>query len=224
MIQRLTNASNRRVLRGVRDYAETFLKPIFVRMHNLGVRNDSRQRMISIAGQQIPITPMQFPLRRKMKVSTALTPDEGREEGMFLMQMHQVLKEDPELAALYTADKRYQLMTDVFDCYGHADASHYLRPPADPMVKQIKQMSAQMQQMQQQMIHMEVMLKQSKEKREWTKLQYDVADTASDNMREDDKFQFERLRFEKEFAEEKRMNDAEIEIERSQQRAASIGK
>lgn len=224
MVQRLTNASNRRVLRGVRDYAETFLKPIFVRMHNLGIRYDTRERMISIAGQQIPIRPSQLPIRRKMKVRTALTPDEGREEAMFLLAMHTQMKEDPELQMLYTADKRFQLFSDVFDAHGYSDASTYMKSPADPQVKQMAQMRSQMAQMQQKMERMEKQMEESELMRKWTETKLKVSDTASDNMRDDDKFQFERYQWRKEFEEEKRMNDAEIEIEKAQNRGVAVGR
>lgn len=223
MVQRLTNASNRRVLRGVRDYAETFLKPILVRMHNLGVRYDRRERVINIAGQFIPIQPSKFPIRRKMKVRTALTPDEGREEAMFLMMMHSQMKEDEELSMLYTADKRYQLISDVFDAHGYADASSYIKSPADPAVKQMAQMKQQMVEMQKQIAQMQQQADMAEGLRKWMETQNKISDTATDNMREDDKFQWDRYTWNKEFEEQKRMNDAEIEIERTQNRAAAVG-
>lgn len=222
MIQRLTNASNRRVLRGVRDYAETFLKPIFIRMHNLGVRYDKRPRMISLAGQNIPVRPSQLPVRRKMKVRTALTPDEGREESAFLLGMHNVLREDPELQMLYSADKRFQLMSDVFDAHGYADANQYMRSPADPQVRQMAQMRQQMQSMQAQMARMQQQIEMSEDTRKWLETRNKIADTASDNLRADDQFQWDRYTWQKEFNEEVRVNDAEIEIERTQRRPAAV--
>jgi hypothetical protein len=224
MIMRLTNASNRRVLRGVRDFAETFIKPIFVRMHNLGVRNDRRERMVTLAGQMIPFVPTMLPIRRRMRVSSALTPDEGREEAMFLLQMHQVMAADPEIGALYTADKRFQLMTDVFDCYGWADAMHYMRSPGDPQVQQMKQMNAEMQKMQQQLEQMQVQLVASEQQRKWAETQNKLADVASDNLREDEELDFERKKWREEFEFKKYMDEKELELEKTQARNVVIGR
>jgi hypothetical protein len=86
MIERLTNASNRRVMRGVRDFAETFLKPIFLRTYNLGVKYDEEKRVAEVAGEWIEMTPAQWPERTKCRIEVALTPEQGTEKAMFLLR------------------------------------------------------------------------------------------------------------------------------------------
>jgi len=227
MIMRLTNASNRRVLRGVADYANTFLRNILVRLYNLGVENDKRQIIVNMDGQPQPITPMQLPKRTKMKVSAALTPDEGRESGMFLLQMHATMSQDEGLKSLYTDDRKYKLMAEVFDNFGYSDVNQFLAPPNDPQVLQQKQQEAQMMQMQMQMMQMQMMLEERKVRTLEMQMQLKaietqnkVADTASDNLREDDRLDLEKEKFEF----KKIMDEKELELERIQQRNVVIGR
>jgi hypothetical protein len=206
MIQRLTNASNRRVLRGVSDFANTYLVNIFLRLYNLGVKKDTRQNVtIHIAGQPQQITPKQLQPRREMHVHPALTPDEGREAGMWLMQMHTVMSGDEALAMLYTDDRKYNMMAEIFDVFGYSDVSQFLASPQDPQVVQAKNFQAQMAQMAQQMesfkqqlLNRDMQIKEMTGAMKAMETRTKVADTASDNLRADEELALDREKFDHE--------------------------
>ncbi len=212
MVQRLTNASNRRVLRGVRDYAETFLKPMFMRIYNLGVKYDKQQYEVEIDGQWLKMSPQQWPKRTKMKVQVALTPDEGREKGMFLQSMHATMKDDPDLSLMYGVRQKHSLMTDIFEMMDGGDVSRYMSNPDSPEFKQKVADRAENQKKQQRFAEAqeaimkgEFGLKQREQKRK-------DADTATDNLLEDEKFVHDRY-----------MDFVEAGLEIQQERAAKIG-
>ena len=227
MIQRLTNASNRRVLRGVSDYANTFLRNIFLRLYDLGVKNDKRQVTITMGGMPQQITPAQFPKRSRMHVSPALTPDEGREAGMWLMQMHQMMSADESLAQLYTDQHKYKMMEEIFDNFGYSDVTQFLASPQDPQVIQAKQFQQQMAQMAQQMqaltaqlMERETAVKELQAQNKVFETRFRAADIASDNLREDDRLAIERARFE----HDKVIDFKELSLEAQQARSVTIGK
>ena len=229
MIERLTNASNRRVMRGVRDFAETFLKPLFIMMYNLGVENDSGEVMTEIAGEFQTLKPSQWPNRTLCGVEVALTPEQAQGKAGFLMQLHQMLSSDPSLQVLYGLEQKHALLDDAAELLGVADTSRYMRQPDSQEVQQAGQIAnqkaqenEQMQnqlmaaQMQNQML--QTQLAQAASEREDIKVrlkglevQSKVADTGADNVRADDRLEFDKQRA-----------AAEFKLEQTQRRPASI--
>lgn len=229
MIQRLTNASNRRVMRGVRDFAETFLKPLFIMMYNLGVENDSGEVMMEIAGEFQSLKPSQWPNRTLCGVEVALTPEQAKTKASFLLQMHQLISQDQNLQMLYGMEQKHALIDDVCDLVGIGDTSRYMRQPDSQEVQQAGQMANQKaeenQQLQQQLMTMQMQnqmmqqqLAQAANAREDIKVrlkglevQSKVADTGADNARADEKLEFE-----------KQKAAAEYQLESTQRRPAAL--
>ena len=219
MIQRLTNASNRRVLRGVRDYAETFLKEIFMHMYNLGIAHDKQKRQIEVDGKYQPVDPASWPERTRMKVQVALTPDQGREQAMVLMGIHGAFQADDDMKKMYGPQQKYNLMTDYMDLMDTGDISRYLMSPHSEEYKAMRQQAAQAAQKQEEMMKMQQQLamkddqrKDAEQKRKADELELKQADTASDNLREDERLEHDM-----------NMDFIETGVEISQQRAAKIG-
>lgn len=226
MIQRLTNASNRRVLRGVRDYAETFLKPILMRLYDLGIKYDTQDHHVEINGEFQVLKPQEWPKRKNCKVQVALTPDQGREQASFLLAMHDRFNADPQLKQMYTPQQKHNLVTDVMDLMDAGDISRYLLSPASEQykaaVKRAQELENKQLQIQQQQLQFEIAT-QKREDRKVNQKGQEVeikkqdhllkkADIASDNLREDDKF-----------AHQVNMDFAELGLEATQDRPARIG-
>jgi hypothetical protein len=220
MIERLTNASNRRVLRGVRDFAESFLKPLFIRIYELGAKNDQRIHLLQSQGQNVQMGPQQRRIKQRtlMNVNVATAPDQGREQAMFMLQLHSMMSQDEQLRSVYSLPQKVALIDDVMDLMALPENYKYLAQLDSPQVQQAQQMSKQMQQMAKQMQAMQAQLDKSDDDRKWAetrvkqgKLQLDVADTEADNLRADAELQLDRERA-----------AAEYEIEKQQQRGAEI--
>ena len=216
MIARLTNASNRRVLRGVRDYAETFLKPIMLHIYNLGVRHDKQVHTVEINGQAQQVTPEQWPERSVLKVQVALTPDESREQAIFLTNMHATLSADEDLKTMYGARQKFNLISDIFELLGSTTTQRYMLDPNSPEYQQIQQQQAQQAQQefqkQEQLLQLQLQLEQRDQNRKDQELKLKEADTASDNLRADD-----------ELAHKMWMEREELKLEATQQKSVQIG-
>ena len=219
MIQRLTNASNRRVLRGVRDYAETFLKPMFLHIYNLGVKYDEQIHQLNIEGEQRPGRPNSWITRSTLKVQVALTPDEGREQAMGLMNLHEMFSKDQDLKQMYGARQKHALVKDLMELMNTGDISRYLINPESQEYKAVVQRAQQMEQQMMQLRMKEVQHKEADLQRKDRETvikedrhAVDVANIASDNLRADEKLEHEM-----------NMDFAELGIEVTQDRAAKVG-
>ncbi len=223
MVERLTNASNRRSMMGVRDFCSEFLAEIALKIYNLGRKYDRKPQAVEIAGQWTEIQPSQFIERNKVTIRTALTPDDRQREAQFLLMGYQLMSQDPAMQPLFGLEEKHALMDDVFDLMGVGDTSRYMKQPSDPRVQQ--QIQTQ-QLMQQQMMAFQMQLAQQqqqretrKEDREDFKVELEALDKGSDNLRDDDKLDLERYIK----TEQLKIDRAELELERRQQRPVAVG-
>ena len=234
MVERLTNASQMRVMRAARDFAESFLIPLSKYIYRLGARHDNRAHTREIAGKFQIIQPASWPdIDATMEVSVALTPDEGRKHAQMLMQMHNMLGQDPTLMLGYGYAQKHAMIDDIFDHMGVTDTSRYLLAPDSEEYQKKQQFQAQqqksnaaaqqkqqqmMQAMQQQQLKMELddqqfehWLKKSKDGREWLETQVSNANIATDNLREDEKLEWDKF-----------TDVLEFNLEKEQKRPAAI--
>jgi hypothetical protein len=232
MIERLTNASNRRIMKAARDFAETLMIPLFKHIAALGKRHDKRLHMLSVAGQQVPTVPQQEwgDYDSECRTQVAITAQQGQQQAQMLLMLHQMMMQSPGLQPLYQTPQQFALMDEVFEAMGVSDSTRFLMRPDDPQYQQQAQMQQQVQmkqlQDQMQMIDLEkaeramrLQLMKAKDDRdgaqlklEQSKFQVDTADKAADNQRENAKLQWQKL-----------TDTAEFKLEAEQSRAAKIG-
>lgn len=194
MIDKLTVAGNRRVMRAARDWAQTFLVPLCQYIARVAMENDESQRTMEVSGRMIPVVPSQWQdTELNMAVAEALTPEEGQTHAQQLLMMHGMMANDPQLAMLYGVAQKHALMDDVFDALGVADTTKYmLRPDSPEFAQQAQQQQQQMQQQQQQQMQLiaeQLRLANSADQREWQKFEWDVTNDMADNLREDNELE-----------------------------------
>lgn len=232
MIERLTNASNRRVMKAARDFAETLLVPLCKYIAKLGKRHDYRLHQLNVNGQHVEIVPAEGfgDYESECRVQVALTAEQGTHHAQTLLMLHSILIADPVASQLYQLNQRYALFDAVFDSIGVSDSTRYLMRPTDPQLLQSQQQQQQIQQkqLQDQMMlvelekverQMRIQALQAAEAREAERLQIErnrfqleAADKAADNAREDDKLAWQKL-----------TDTAEYALENEQNRAVKIG-
>lgn len=212
MIQRLTNASNRRVLRGVRDYAVTFLSPIFLYMYMLGVKYDTQTHNVTVQGQYLQLKPEQWGDRSIIKVKVALTPDEAREHAMFLTSMHSLMSGDEDLRKMYGPPQKFAMISEIFELMDAGQASQFLDDPSSKQYQQKIKQEQKMQAMQQKIQDLQIRFQTNEDRRQTQEQDRKVADTATDNLRADD-----------ELAHKQYMEEEELKLERSTGRSVQIG-
>jgi hypothetical protein len=151
MVERLTNASQMRVMRAARDFAESFLVPLSKYIYRLGSRHDRRAHTKEVAGRFEVLAPASWPdMDMSMEVSVALTPDAGQKHAQMLIQMHNMFSQDPTLQMAYGYPQKHAMIDDIFDHLGVADSSRYLLAPDSPEYQKKQQFQAQQQKVQQQ--------------------------------------------------------------------------
>lgn len=231
MIDRLTNAGNRRVMKAARDFAETLLIPLVKHIVKLGRRHDRRMHVLQVSGYPIPVQPQQWKEQEsECEVKVALTAQAGQQAAQSLLMLHNLISQDQQLSQLYQLPQKHALIDEVFDALGHTDSTRFLMRPDDPRFMQQAQQQAQQQQMMMQMQMQAMQLEMQKKAKEaqWAeadaaakmekarlderRFQLEAADKAADNMRQDKQFEWERL-----------TDVAELSLENDQQRAVKIG-
>lgn len=205
MIERLTNASNKRDMRACRDFASTFLVPLARRIYRLGVQNDRKTHNVEIDGAYVAITPGKWLDRDyPMQIAAALTPEENERMAQTLLSLHGILKDDPVLGVLYGLEQRHALVNDALNSLGIASTARYMRRPNDPQVAQAMQAQAAQAEQQARLaadqLAFNKWMVQSSEGRLWEmvniergKMQIDATDKAADNMRADEKLDHEKV-------------------------------
>lgn len=228
MVARLTNASNRRVMRAARDFAQTFLVPLCRYVYRLGARHDTRLAQVEVSGQFQQVNPAQWEDKDiPMRVHAALTPEEALTHAQGLLMMHQAILGSAQLGSqlpmLYGLEQQHALMDDVFDAFGVVDSSRYLMRPDTPQFQQMMQQQQQQQMQAKQeadlMKQFQFGLLKSGDQRSWfeaklkgQEAQVNAADKASDNLREDEKFNWK-----------KNVDSQELVIEKQQRRGVDVG-
>lgn len=204
MIERLTNAGNRRVMRAARDFANSFLIPLSKFIYRLGVQNDRRAHNVEIGGRFVRLAPSQWPDSDiPMRAQLALTKEECVTYAQSLMMMHQMMSMDPDCKVVYGTTQKHALFDDMFDALGIPDASRYMLAPDSPEYQQTAQQmaAAQQQQMaqQQEAQQASLQLAVSEDKRKWTDTnarsqgEFDKAmDRKMDNVRQMEEFNWQK--------------------------------
>ena len=161
MVERLTNASQMRVMRAARDFAESFFVPLCKYIYRLGVRNDKRTHQAEVAGKFETLNPSSWPdMDMQMNVSVALTPDQGHKQAQTMIQLYQLMLMDPDLKLGFGYQQKWSLLDDAFDHMGIPDSSEYLLRPDSPEYAQKQQFQAQQMQQQQQSQQAQAQLEQ----------------------------------------------------------------
>ena len=241
MVERLTNASQMRVMRAARDFAESFLVPLCKYIYRLGTRYDKRTHQREVAGKFEILQPASWPdMDASMEVAVALTPDAGQKHAQMLIQMHQMISQDPTMALGYGYKEKHAILDDAFDHMGIPDTSRYMLSPDSPEYQQKQQFQAQQmqqqQQAQQQMMQQQQQREMMQDKIEQMQMQLKMSDSQFaqwlDKTEEGRKFKDDQvshaniasdnLRADEQLAWDKFTDLLEYDLEKTQNRPAAI--
>ena len=241
MVERMTNASQMRVMRAARDFAESFFVPLCQYIYRLGARHDQRTHEREVAGKFETIEPASWPdMDMSMSVAVALTPDQGAKKAQSLMQMHQMIMADPGLKLAYGLKQKHAMLDDIFDHMGISDSTKYLlAPDSEEMLQkqkfqaeeQKKQQAKQEQMEQMQLAEHQKQLQRDEyeflqrhqaakveEDRKQSEVDLKYADSnvsadniSQDNLREDEKLEWQKIK-----------DLLEYDLEKTQERAVDI--
>jgi hypothetical protein len=216
LIDKMASRGERRVAMAARSFANDYLIPLMQGIVKLAMKHDKSQSGLESGGRDIIIAPQTWQdTEHECEVEVALTPGEAREMSIQLLAMDMRMSQDEALRPLYGLQRKHALYDTVFELIGIKDSTKFMDSPEDPRIQQqmmMAQQQAQQQQAQQQQLMM-AQLQMSSEQiaQGWAKINNDIMDDMTDNTLDRDQFNMDRY-----------FKEQELEIERSQQRAATI--
>ena len=131
MVGNLITVSQQRQKIIARQFAEGFLKPLWLEVYQLARENEKDPQTIEVAGKFAEITPAQWPERDDVEVEFALGYNEQEREANKYIQMDMMLAGDPTLKDIYPLDKRYNTISRALQASGIRDVATFLVNPAD---------------------------------------------------------------------------------------------
>jgi hypothetical protein len=152
MVGQLVSLSQQRQKVVARQFAEGFLKPLWIEVYQLIIENEKQEKVIEVAGKYVPVAPSSWSERRDVYVEFALGYGEKEREAQKYIQMDMLLSADEELRALYPLEKRHATVSRAIQASGIKDVSTFLLTPEeaaqaaqakgpDPMVMMQMQMA-----------------------------------------------------------------------------------
>jgi len=129
MVEQLVNLSQQRSKIIARNFANNFLKPLFLEIYRLCILHENSQKIIDVAGAYAQVTPTQWQDRQDVEVAFKLGYGETEREAQKYNAMHLQLSQDPGLQANYGMKERYNMVRQSLLAQGIKDVDTYLIPP-----------------------------------------------------------------------------------------------
>lgn len=131
MVTQLVSLSQQRQKIIARQFAEGFLKPLWLEVYQLVLENENTEKVIEVSGEYIPIDPAAWEARTDVEVEFALGYGEKEREAQKFVQVDMMLSQDPTLADIYPLEKRYNTITRALEASGIKDVASFLVNPAE---------------------------------------------------------------------------------------------
>lgn len=151
MVEQLATMSMQRQKIIARNFANSFLKPLYQMIYQLVVENEQEEKIVEIAGDYVPIRPSDWGSKRDVTVELHLGYGEQEQEAQKYLALHTLMSQDPTLSKMYQAPNQYRLMSHVMEQNGIKNVKDYLTDPQQLPPEQpdpAGQMAMQMQQKQ----------------------------------------------------------------------------
>lgn len=129
MVEQLVNLSQQRSKIIARNFANNFLKPLFLEVYRLCIIHENSQKIIDVAGAYAQVTPTQWQDRQDVEVAFKLGYGETEREAQKYNAVHMQLSQDPGLQANYGMKERYNMVRQSLLAQGIKDVDTYLIPP-----------------------------------------------------------------------------------------------
>lgn len=153
MVEQLATLSMQRQKIIARNFANQFVKKLYLEVYRLLKEFDKSSSMVEINGQMMPVTPAQWPDDLNVEVALKLGYGEREAEIAKLMNFHAMMSQDPANQGLYQLPQRRKVISDILKLQDRKDVDSYLErieniqpPQPDPMMIaqiEIEKMKAQ---------------------------------------------------------------------------------
>jgi hypothetical protein len=129
MVNDLVSLSQQREKIIARNFANQFIKPLYLEVIRLAMAHEKGEKIIEVAGQFKRIDPTVWAERTTCTVQLKLGYGEQEKEAQKLMGLHAMLSQDEAAKRMYTEQNRFQMYKDIFKSAGHKNIAAYLTSP-----------------------------------------------------------------------------------------------
>ncbi|WP_422023356.1 portal protein [Pyruvatibacter mobilis] len=147
MVDGLISNSQQRQKIIARNFAENFLKKLYLRVYQLLIENQQDDLLVDVAGEHVQITPGAWKERRDIKVEFSLGYGEQEKEAQRLQLFYQTLASDPALSPRFGTTQRAELLDEIGERMGVPMPSRFLVKPEEvpkPQPSPAEQLDMQM--------------------------------------------------------------------------------
>ena len=195
LVEQLATMSQQRQKVIARNFASQFVKPLYQMVYQLVAENETREKIVELAGNYVPINPQSWREKRDVIIELNLGYGEQEREAAKYLAMHQQFSNDPNLSKMYTPQNQYALASKILDLSGIKEVSAYLTDPqnippsppnpAEQMQMQMAQKQLEIQERQtaiaEQRLQLDAQMQQAKFSLDMDKAENQAA-IASDNL------------------------------------------
>lgn len=148
MVEQLVSMSQKRQKIIARNFANQFIKRLYIMVYSLVNANEQKEKVIKVSGNFMRVNPQEWDERTEATVELKLGYGEQEQEAQKFLGIHQMLSQDPTLQPLYQLPNKYALLTDAYAKAGIVNIKSYLTspeqiPPPQPDPKMMMDMHIQ---------------------------------------------------------------------------------
>jgi hypothetical protein len=139
-VARVMTAAEQRVELIARIFAETGIKSLFLRLHELLMKHQDQEKIVQLRNEWIPIRPQEWRTRTDMTVNVALGNGERQQamqSMMMILNMYKDIIASGGLDVLVTLPNIYRAAIDTVKLSGIKNPSVYFTDPTSDEAKQV---------------------------------------------------------------------------------------
>jgi hypothetical protein len=145
-VARVMTAAEQRIELVARIFAETGIKSLFLRLHELLLKHQDKERVIKLRNKWVPVKPTEWRERTDMTVNVGLGTGERQalaQSMMGLMNIQKAMIENGGLGVTVSLKNIYQTAIDFSKYSGIKNADNYFTSPDSPESQQTIQQKNQ---------------------------------------------------------------------------------
>lgn len=129
LVENLVTLSQQREKIIARNFANQFVKPLFLEVYRLVISHEVGEKVVKVAGDFQRINPSTWDERADASVEMKLGYGEQEREAQKYIALHQFLSADPSFAPMYGMDKKFNMAKAIMEKGGIKNVVEFLTPP-----------------------------------------------------------------------------------------------
>jgi hypothetical protein len=129
MIENLVSLSQQREKIIARNFANQFVKELYLEVYRLVVAHEKGEKVINVAGSFKRVSPSEWSDRTDVIVQMKLGYGEQEREAQKLVGIHQFFSADPGFGPLYDMEKKFNMAREILDKSGLKNVNEFLKSP-----------------------------------------------------------------------------------------------